>query len=203
MIKAIAFDLGRVLFDFDYEIALRRLEGKFTASSAEVIDALFYKNFALDFEKGLVSGRQFYESFREKFGLSAGRQEFIKIWNEIFFPMPEVIAFAAGLAKKYPLHMISNINEWHFRYLYTKHPEVFRLFQSLVLSYKVKSAKPEEKIYACLKKQAGCAYNQIVYIDDRRDLIDSARKLSLNCIQFKNLAQTRRELAPLLNQDKL
>ena len=64
MIEAIAFDLGRVLFDFDYAIALRRLKGRINAPHAQVIEELFYKNFALEFEKGLVSGRKFYEKFK-------------------------------------------------------------------------------------------------------------------------------------------
>jgi putative hydrolase of the HAD superfamily len=194
MIEAIAFDLGRVLFDFDYAIALRRLKGRINAPHAQVIEELFYKNFALEFEKGLVSGRKFYEKFKNKFGVDIGHDEFIVIWNEIFFPMPEVIDFAAKLSQHYPLYMISNINEWHFNYLYAKYPAVFDIFNKLVLSYKVKSVKPEKKIYAELKKMAGCKYSQIVYIDDRPDLITPARKLSLNCVQFRNLKQATQEL---------
>ena len=80
--------------------------------------------------------------------------------------------------------MISNINELHFEYLYKEHPQVFSLFDELILSFKVKSIKPEIKIYQALRTAAGVEFENIVYIDDRADLIEAAKEFKLNCIQF-------------------
>jgi len=84
----------------------------------------------------------------------------------------------------YPLYLISNINELHFEYLEQRYPEIFSLFDEFILSYRVKSVKPEEKIYAELKKHS--PHKEIIYIDDRPDLISEATNLDLQSIQYSH-----------------
>ncbi len=61
------------------------------------------------------------------------------------------------------------------------------MFDGLLLSFQVKSVKPETEIYKLLCKMSGCDFNEIIYIDDREDLIAKARLLGLNCIRFDGL----------------
>ena len=192
--KTIAFDLGRVIFDFDYNIALDKIKDRALVSTERIIDDLMCKDFGTDFEKGLVSSLDFYERFKKTYVPSLGYDEFTKIWSDIFSPKPDVINLITHLKINYPLYMISNINQLHFEYLYKNHPQVFELFCDLILSYKVNSVKPEKKIYDELKKISGRNSSDIVYIDDRQDLISSARLLNFQCIRFSNYDQLVREL---------
>ena len=182
--KVLAFDLGNVIFGFDYTIALEKIKHKMGASIEKIIEEFYCHDFTLPFEKGLVSGHDFYLDFKKTFSADFNYQEFTDIWCKIFFPIPEVIDLVRKLKKKYSIYMISNINELHFDYLLQEYPEVFSLFDGLILSFKVKSIKPEIKIYQALKDACGVEFNNIVYIDDRADLIEAARRLNLHCIQF-------------------
>lgn len=184
--KCFAFDLGKVLFDFDYTIALDRLENKIKISRQEILDEIFLKDFTSDFEKGLISSRDFYEKFKLKFITSIAYEEFADIWCDIFSPNPEMIDLVEKISLLYPTYLISNINELHFEYLYKKYPEIFAHFDKLILSFKVKSLKPEKKIYEELKKLSGYNYEDIIYIDDRHDLIHEAKQLKIACIHFSN-----------------
>lgn len=163
--KVLAFDLGNVVFDFDYTIALGKIKSKMKASEDEVIKALYIDDFALAFEKGLVSEREFYLEFKKAFSLSSDYKEFVDVWCKIFFPKPEVIDWIKYLKPKYPLYLISNINKMHFDYLYKKYKPVFSLFDDLILSFRLKAVKPEETIYQALKTAAGGAFKNIIYID--------------------------------------
>ena len=192
--KCLAFDLGKVLFDFDYNIALKRIESKIEASPQEIIHQLFFKDFAKDFEKGLLSPLDFYEKFKNAFKLSATYEEFIGIWCDIFSLDRGVINLVERLSYVYPVYLISNINELHFEYLHKNYPDVFSLFDGLVLSYKAKSLKPEKEIYRLLKDISGHEYEDIIYIDDRIDLICEAKGLNLKCINFKGLSELLSEL---------
>ncbi|MBU1366398.1 MAG: HAD family phosphatase [Candidatus Omnitrophica bacterium] len=183
-IKCLAFDLGRVLFDFDYNIALDKIKNKAIIPQDKVIEELFYRDFAADFERGLITDYDFYLKFKKAFSPSLGYSEFIDAWCDIFSPKEEVIDLVRRLKAAYPVYLISNINELHFDYLKSKYSSVFSLFDGLILSYKVKSIKPENGIYEELKKVSGENYENIVYIDDREDLISQARKLNLQCIKF-------------------
>lgn len=185
-IKALAFDLGNVVFSFDYNLALNKIKSKLNVSTEYVIKEMYENNFCLDFEKGLVSETGFYQNFKKAFSASISFEEFSGIWCEIFWPNNKVIELIKALKAYYPLYLISNINILHFKYLEQRYPEIFSLFKSLILSYQVKSVKPEPLIYQVLAETSEADFNQIVYIDDRRDLITEAKKIGLRCIHFKD-----------------
>ncbi len=184
MTKCLAFDLGRVVFDFEYETALEKMTGRIDASRDQVMESLFYSDFGRDFEKGLISSREFYEKFRRAFRVLVDFDEFIRIWCGIFRPNREVIDLIMRLKKNYPVYMISNITELHFDYLYEKYAAVFSLFDGLILSYRVKSVKPEKEIYDRLVEMSGRDPADTVYIDDRSDLIEAATALGFVSRQF-------------------
>jgi putative hydrolase of the HAD superfamily len=195
--KCFAFDLGRVLFDFDYSIALEKIKDKIGVSAEKITQELFYNNFADDFEKGLISDYDFYLKFKNEFHAALDYQEFITIWCDIFTPKYEVIDLVSKLRVIYPVYLISNINELHFNFLHQQYPQVFTLFDGLVLSFRTKSLKPETQIYAELKRMSGRDYEKIIYIDDRQDLIAKAKDLSLNCIKFTDFKALRERLDAL------
>lgn len=195
--KVFAFDLGQVVFTFDYTIAFKKLEGRTTVSSEIIIDKLFYADFATDFEKGLICGNRFYQKFKDEFKVSLNYDEFVLIWCDIFFPQQSVIDLIGYLRKAYPIYLISNINELHFDYLYKNYPDVFSLFNDLILSFKEKAVKPQIEIYEALRKISRQSYENIVYIDDRLDLISQAKLLNMHCIQFKNFSQLIADLQTL------
>jgi len=182
--KVLAFDLGRVLFDFDYNIALEKIKDKIGMSIEEIIRELFNNDFGLSFEKGEVSPEEFYSSFKKTFKATLSYEYFVDIWCKIFSPKKDVIGLVRYLKGRYPLYLISNINELHFEYLFKEYWEVFSLFNELILSFKVKSVKPEKAIYQVLKDTAGVRFQDIIYIDDREDLITKAKDYGLQCLQF-------------------
>jgi len=195
--KVIAFDLGKVLFDFDFNILLEKIKDKVGVPAEEVIRELFENDFGLGFEKGQVSPEEFYSSFNRAFKATLSYEDFTAAWSKIFSPKNEVIELVRHLKGKYPLYLISNINVLHFEYLFKQYREVFSLFNQLILSFKVKSVKPEQAIYQALKDTAGVGFEDIIYIDDRKDLITKAKDYSLQCLQFTSFNQLLADLKNL------
>ena len=187
MEKCFAFDLGRVIFDFDYYLALKHIEDKVDLPTEKIHDLLFNAYITADFERGLLSGKGFYNYFKKLTGLKLSYAEFLPVWNNIFSPKLEMIEFIKNLQPFYYLVLISNINRLHFEGLLAKYPFIFSLFDQLVLSYKVKAIKPEEKIYKEMINAGGGNVKEIIYIDDRWDLVLSAQKQGIKAIQFNSL----------------
>ncbi len=187
--KVIAFDLGRVLFDFDYNIALERIKDKIGVPIEEVIKELFENDFGTSFEKGELSPSEFYSYFKNTFKATLSYDCFVDAWCKIFSPKKDVIDLVRYLKGRYPLYLISNINELHFEHLFKEHRGIFSLFNQLILSFKVKSVKPEKAIYQVLKDTAGVDFEDIIYIDDREDLITKAKDFYLQCLQFTSFKQ--------------
>ena len=162
-----------------------------------MIEQLRENKFGLSFEKGLIGPHEFYEDFKSKFQAKLTYDEFASIWCDIFYLHTDVINLVEKLTRTYSLYLISNINELHFNFLDQRYREVFELFNGLILSYKVKSIKPEEEIYYALRTMADTNFNNIIYIDDRKDLIEAASLLDLQCIQFKDYDSLLNNLSSL------
>lgn len=192
--RCLAFDLGKVIFDFDFGIALDKIKDALGVPAETVISELLQNNFASDFEKGLVSNHDFYTHFTKTFGIPLNYEEFVDIWCDIFTLKQETIDLIERLRVIYPVYLISNINRLHFEHLKRIYPQVFSLFDELILSFEVRSIKPEATIYDELKKVAGVEYEDLVYIDDRRDLIEEAIKLNMTCIQYTDFDAVIKEL---------
>jgi len=195
--KVFAFDLGRVLFDFDYNIALEKIKDTIGVPIEEVIKELFDNDFGLSFEKGELSPIEFYSLFKSTFKANLTFESFAETWCNIFSPNKDVIGLVRRLKGKYPLYLISNINKLHFEYLFKRHGQVFSLFNQLILSFEVKSVKPEEKIYQILKDKAEVGFEGIIYIDDRQELIVEAKNFKIQAIQFTNFSQLIKDLENL------
>ena len=191
----LAFDLGNVLFGFDYNIALKKIENRINVSTDFLLDELKNNRFGLSFEKGTISPEEFHRNFSATFQSSLDFPEFSAVWCDIFYPKRDVIDLVGRLRNAYPCYLISNINELHFTFLYQRYPDVFAMFDDLILSYQIKAIKPEFTIYQELKKKSATEFGNIIYIDDRKDLVEAALVFGLQCIQFKDYQQLQQELS--------
>jgi len=194
MIKAIAFDLGGVIFDFDFDLALNSFSQGDQSLAEKILDDMQKTRFTEEYEKGLISTKHFYQQFISFYGLDIDFTTFLKSWTEIFTPNQDVIQLLFKLNERYPLYLISNTCETHYEYLTNEFPQPFSQFKDVILSYLVGSVKPEKKIYSALKDKASTGYEHILYIDDRRDLIESAASLGLISLQFRNYQDLIKQL---------
>ena len=93
--------------------------------------------------------------------------------------------------------MISNINELHYRYIETHFPEHLGVFDRLILSYEVGCRKPHPAIYERALAAAGCRASDVIYIDDRKDLVEAAQDLGISSLLFTSVEDLRRRFEDL------
>src|SRR4030042_6411170 len=84
-ISAIIFDLGKVLVDFDHAIAAKRISAFTTKDPQEIFSLFFDSKLTGLFEEGKISPRDFFSGVQNMLNLEIGYEEFLPIWNEIFF----------------------------------------------------------------------------------------------------------------------
>ena len=66
--KAVVFDLGKVLVDFDYGITVRRLHAQARISEAELRRLIDQSPLLYRFETGLLTADEFFTAVREATG---------------------------------------------------------------------------------------------------------------------------------------
>ncbi len=130
-------------------------------------------------------------------GLGISYEEFLPIWNEIFFLSEEnraVLEIKRSLAGRYRLAMLSNVNVLHFEYLKRTFP-LFEHFDHLFLSYEMGMIKPDPRIYRQALATMGLGADEVLYVDDRADLIEAAHAQGLRAYRFTAARALREELA--------
>jgi len=198
-IKAIIFDLGNVLVGFDHRIAVKKILRHTSKSTREIYDLFFDSPFTREFEKGGISCREFFVKVKDMLGLKIGYEEFLPIWNEIFFAKPEMEGFVASLNSGRRLVLLSNVNQLHYEYLTAAFPRAFSLFspENIIPSFRAGFMKPDKEIYDLAVSASGVCREELVYVDDRQDLIEAASGYGIPSIQFKGINQLKQEFINL------
>jgi len=193
--KAIIFDLGRVLVNFDFKRGYRALEGLCPHPASEIPKRLAACGLVERFETGLIEPRDFVAQMSAVLDLKIGYEQFCGIWSSIFTETLVPESMLAGLAARYRLLLLSNTNAIHFEGLRSTHPLMLRHFHDLVLSYEVKAMKPRPEIFQEAVRRAGCRAEECFYTDDVAAFVTAARSLGIDAVQFESAAQLEREFA--------
>jgi putative hydrolase of the HAD superfamily len=194
MIKAIIFDLGRVIVPFDFRRGYARLEQLCGIPAAEIPRRLRETDLVRRFECGQVEPPDFVAEFSSRLGIEIGQPEFAEIWNSIFLPetlIPENLL--AGLARHYRLVLLSNTNRIHFEGVRAAYP-LLRHFHAFILSYEAGVMKPDPAIYRTAVAAAGCAPEECFFTDDIAEYVEAARREGIDAVQFQSAAQIEEEL---------
>ena len=174
--EVVVFDLGKVLLDFDYDIAIRR----FTERSNVGIDKvreLISSSVQYDYESGKITTDEFFSYVRNGAGFQGGRSEFVDFFSDIFSPMEMMINFFKRVKKAgLPVCVFSNTNEIAIQYI-SKHCSFYNDFDFYVLSFQEKGMKPDEPIYRVVEKKTMKSGEAILYIDDRLENIETGNRL--------------------------
>ena len=193
MHKAVIFDLGRVLVNFDFKRGYQALEGLCPYRAAEIPKRLSTSDLVPRFETGLIEPRDFVAQMSAVLDLKIDYDRFCRIWRSIFMETLVPEELLAGLARRYRLLLLSNTNAIHFEGLRETHA-ILRHFHHLVLSYEVKAMKPRPEIFQAAIALAGCRPEECFYTDDIADYVAAARKLGIDAVRFESLEQLQREL---------
>jgi glucose-1-phosphatase len=182
-IEALIFDIGNVVIPFDWQAAegqlpIRSDNGK--TSMRKEIGALINR-----FEVGEIPQKLFVELAARTIGFQGDEQEFIAIFNSIFYSNPPMERSIQRLAGRFPLYLLSNTSELHLAYL-QRNFKVLEHFADGVYSFHAKCAKPDREIFRAALKQFEVMPERTVYIDDLEANVRSALELGFHAIRYES-----------------
>ena len=190
------FDLGKVLVDFDYGIAVRNIAARARKSSADVAAILLESTLLLRYETGQIDRRQFFAEICRNTGFDGTLEEFGRFFADIFSPIEPMIALHADLRGQHtPTFILSNTNDLAIEHIRRNFP-FFGNFEGYVFSYEHGAMKPDAKLYQRIEEMAGMAREQILFLDDRLENVAAARARGWHGIHHQDPQQT----ATLLRQ---
>ena len=195
--RAVVFDVGHVLYDWDP----RYLYARLIADPAE-LDWFLGHVVTRDWHFQHDAGRRFADTSAEliaRFPDQADRiRAFATRWNEtIPAPVPGMPEVVADLAAAHvPLFAITNFSA---EFWATWRPTVplFDRFAGIVVSGEESIVKPDPAIYALALDRFGLSPGEGAFLDDRADNVAAADAAGLVGHVFVDAADTRAWLAGL------
>src|SRR4051812_5419279 len=164
--KAIVFDLGKVLVDFDYSIAARKVAARSTKQLPGLKHFLGSSPVLQRFEHGDLTRQQFFAEMQQITGFTGSLEEFVADFADIFIPIPAMIRLHEELRQRgFQTYIFSNTNDIAVEHIQRNFP-FFKNFDGYIYSYKVGAMKPDLRIYEAMEKLCGRVQGDIIYIDD-------------------------------------
>jgi len=194
MPKIVVFDLGKVLVDFDYGIAVRAIASHSNTTDERVKDFLLHSPLLIRYETGLLTDQEFFEEIREATGFCRSIEEFGGFFSDIFMPIEPMVELHARLRKKgFPTYIFSNTNDLAIRNIRRNFP-FFGNFEGYIFSYQHKAMKPDAKLYEVVERDSRCRGGEILYLDDRPENIAAGAARGWQSILHESPDKTRGEL---------
>ena len=191
MNTVVVFDLGKVLVDFDYSIAARRIAARSTQPPENLHAFLGASPLLVQYETGLITRLEFFEAIRETVGFQGSLEEFGGYFGAIFTEILPMIELHAELRQRgIPTYIFSNTNDLAIELIRRDFP-FFKNFDGYILSYEVKAMKPNAPIYEALEKMTGKRGEEILYLDDRRENIEAGASRGWRTILHETPEKTR------------
>ena len=129
-----------------------------------------------------------YKLMAKEFNLNKTYDEFVKIYKRVFSRIDyykEVADYEISLKDKCYIGILSDLNIFDKERL-DKQVNL-PLYDYVFLSYEMGLKKPGIEIFNAVQKQLPFTPNNILFIDDRKDNIESAKKLRWNTCQATGL----------------
>jgi glucose-1-phosphatase len=188
-IRAVIFDIGRVLIRLDLARAMTGLAFGTSLSPQELWLAIEKDPRWKDWQEGRVSARDWYLHLKQRFGGPATFEQFAEAWNLVLDPVPILGSeLFARLSENYRLALLSNTDPIHVAYIESRY-DFLSYFPVRIYSCAIGAAKPNPLIYREALRACRVRAEEAVYIDDIAAYVEAAQKLGMNGIQFQSSEQ--------------
>ena len=202
MIRNIIFDIGNVLASFRWAELFKELG--FTGEAFERIAAatVLHPTMWNEFDRSVMSDEEIIAGCIEQ------APEYEKEIR-LMFSKTELLVEKYEYSKRwiqelkeqgYYVYLLSNYGKTSFEAARDNGRLSFlSLVDGAVISYEVKIVKPEQGIYMALLEKYNLKAEECVFLDDKEENIEAAKKLGFHGIVVKSGEQAMKELEDCLN----
>ena len=190
MIKALIFDNNGVL------TTTEKNGSKDLADLFGVQENYFmsiWRKEALLVDDGSISSNQFLINVIKKINRQVNIEDVKNIYHKFYDKDEEMHKFVKKIAKKYEVALLSNFGDAYFEFdKKWQNKKTFgdKIFVSAYLGMK----KPDKKIFKHVLNNLNVKPKEAIFIDDREENIEAAKKVGMVGVVFENVNNLKQEL---------
>lgn len=186
MITTVIFDWGGVLIDNPAD-DLQKYCANVLGVEMPALKNVF-SQYEADFQRGLIDEAELWKNICAQ--LNVDRPKSASLWKEavqnVFTDKHEVFNLITKLREGgYKLGFLSNTEMPTMEYFLENHYD--KHFDATVFSCAEKLVKPDTAIYNLALERLNAQPSETIYIDDRADYIEAAKKIGINGIVFTDI----------------
>jgi len=192
-VKAILFDLGRVLIHYDHQhtVIAAAAIGKIGVDDLHQL----LRQHSQAMGVGEMDAEELHALFNTEFGLDTDFDHFVAAFAAGIQRDEAALAYALSLQSRpnVTVAVISNTNAVHVLWLDEFLPEL-REFDLVMMSNEVGLLKPDPAIFETALELLGVLPHQAIFVDDVAENVEAARALGMAGIVHTDWAETRPQL---------
>lgn len=184
---ALLFDLGGVLVDFDFGLALDAW-APHSALSREQLRLSFRHDLPYErHERGEIDAAQYFGHLASTLQLSASPAQIEEGWNAIFLgEIARTRRIVEHLHTQLPCHVFSNTNAAHMRAWTAMYPALVNTFDGIHTSHELGLRKPERAAFERVCARIGQPPAQVLFFDDLAENVAGARAAGLQAVWVRS-----------------
>ena len=194
MIKNVIFDVGRVLIKYSPKKILEDF-GYSEIEVEDILELVFQNEMWQELDRGRLTKEEFIYILGSKRPDLKEKIEYVMDnWQDHLSSIEENTSILKDIKEKgFNLYVLSNFESTAFKKLKDRF-KYFDLFDDIVISCDVKMLKPDEGIYLYLLNKHGLIPEECLFIDDMKMNIETAKRLGMNTIWFRENINIKEEL---------
>jgi putative hydrolase of the HAD superfamily len=198
-IKAIIFDLGKVVFDLSFDRVYEHWANSSGKSVDEIRSRFVFDDIFNQFERSDLAPQQFRAAISQRLNIKLSDKDFDDGWCSLY--LDEYAGIDQLLLKLKLTHRIvalTNTNEIHNTVWRMKYAKTLALLEKIFSSHELATRKPEPEIYRLVLNYLNLKPEETLFLDDNIDNIRGAQNLGIATILVASPAQMRVDLGRML-----
>lgn len=184
-IRLAIFDLGRVVFDFDWKRAFR-VWSRYTSLPDGIQEGDLDDRVHFAFERGEISAEEFHAHVVDQFGLTLSFEGFAEGWNAIYGEeYPDVVDALRWLSGRVPVVAFTNTNELHRTAWEVRFADALAHFDRVFVSSLIGLRKPERRGFEHILGCYGVEPGQALFFDDVAENVLAAHGLGIHAVRVE------------------
>ncbi|SRR6056297_600775 len=189
-IQAIILDLGGVILNIDPDRTVEKMKEIGLENFDQAYSSMKQNHIFDRLEKGEIGEAAFYREIQQYGKKSIPVSALREAWNALLLDFPgERIVKIRKLKKDYPLFLLSNTNEIHYKKYMDDFFNIYGysfvdLFEKSFFSHQLGMRKPDSVIFEFVKREISYPSDKILFVDDSLVNVESAVNSGLQAIHL-------------------
>lgn len=200
-IRALLFDLGGVVLDFDFNRVFRRW-AEISGCRFEQIRSRFRFDHSFEaLERGEIGALQYFNALRRTLGIDISDDAFEEGWNRVYTgEIPGMADVLRRASKKLPLYALTNSNSIHKTVWSRRFARTLRLFRQVFNSSDLGARKPEPEVFRIVADRTGIDPGAMVFYDDFDENVAGARRAGFHAVHVTSMSDVTESLKTIFNR---